>query len=83
MKKLASALGMEVTEPEGGKESDAGADVDMGGMFGSTTEGAEVENARRLIRSELESNWASGQVFGKKTTNRGGVTMGFKGIGFK
>lgn len=46
----------------------------------------EIEESvkfRRIIRGELESMWASGQVFGKKATRRNGVTMGFKGIGFK
>ena len=46
----------------------------------------EIEESvkfRKMVRGELESMWASGQVFGKKATRRGGVTMGFKGIGFK
>jgi hypothetical protein len=44
---------------------------------------AESMKFRRAVRSEIESMWASGQVFGKKPARRGGVTLGFKGIGFK
>jgi len=44
---------------------------------------AESMRFRRAVRSEIESMWASGQVFGKKAPRRNGVTMGFKGIGFK
>ena len=44
---------------------------------------AESMKFRRAVRSELESMWASGQVFGKKAPRRNGLTMGFKGIGFK
>lgn len=40
-------------------------------------------HVRRKVRSQLEEMWASGQVFGKKAPRRNGVTMGFKGIGFK
>lgn len=43
-----------------------------------------VEEAvvRAKVRYELEKMWSSGQVF-NKPTNRGGVTLGFKGPGFK
>mgnify|MGYP003352835994 CR=1 FL=1 len=47
---------------------------------------SEIDEAkiREAVRSELESMWASGQVFGKKSkSRRGEVTMGFSGIGFK
>jgi hypothetical protein len=40
-------------------------------------------HVRRKVRAQLEEMWASGQVFGKKAPHRNGVTMGFKGIGFK
>jgi hypothetical protein len=46
----------------------------------------EIEESikfRRMVRGELEQMWATGQVFGKKAPRRNGVTMGFKGIGFK
>lgn len=38
---------------------------------------------RRVVRSELERMWASGEVFGKKASKNDGVTMGFLGVGFK
>ena len=38
---------------------------------------------RRVVKSELERMWASGEVFGKKAANKDGVTMGFLGVGFK
>lgn len=86
LKQLASALGMEVKDVEAG-EAEGGGDESGGGdvsaLFGGQTEGVAYGDVRKIIRDELESNWASGQVFGKKATNRGGVTMGFKGIGFK
>jgi uncharacterized Zn finger protein (UPF0148 family) len=44
---------------------------------------AESMKFRRHVRSHLESMWASGNVFDKKSPRRSGVTMGFKGIGFK
>jgi hypothetical protein len=51
---------------------------------------AQVEEAvqnsldKLLAARELESNWSSGNVFGKKSNSRAGsVTLGFPGIGFK
>jgi hypothetical protein len=41
------------------------------------------EKIRETVRRELESMWASGQVFGKKTKKSQGITMGFMGVGFK
>ncbi len=38
---------------------------------------------RRVVRSELERMWASGEVFGKTAAKKDGVTMGFLGVGFK
>jgi hypothetical protein len=38
---------------------------------------------REAVRSQLEQMWASGEVFGRKAANRGGVTLGFPGVGFK
>jgi hypothetical protein len=85
LKQLATALGMEVTDAKdgdaaGGDESGAG---EMSALFGGQTEGVAYGDVRKIIRDELATNWASGQVFGKKSKNRDGVTMGFKGIGFK
>ena len=87
VKQLASALGMEIKEPEGGEaasgEEGGEAGGDMAGLFGATSEGVSYSKMKSIIRDELASNWASGQVFGKKTGAPRGVTMGFKGIGFK
>jgi hypothetical protein len=80
VKQLATALGMTVTEPEGG--DDAGGGEGLESMMGQT-ESVSYGRMKQIIRDELSANWASGQVFGKKATNRGGITMGFKGIGFK
>ena len=80
VKQLASLLGMKLTEPEGGAEAaPAGeeGEADMSSFFGGKTESVSTD------RRDVEANWASGQVFGKRASNRGGVTMGFKGIGFK
>lgn len=45
---------------------------------------SEENEIREAVRKELESLWASGQVFGKKSNSQGNrVTMGFPGIGFK
>lgn len=42
------------------------------------------QQIRNLVRGELESMWASGQVFGVRTKGKQGqVTVGFPGIGFK
>ena len=41
------------------------------------------EEIRETVREELASLWASGQVFGTKKEENGGVTLGFAGIGFK
>ena len=44
----------------------------------------EEAEIREAVRSELERMWASGEVFGTKSTRRTGqVTMGFTGVGFK
>jgi hypothetical protein len=87
VKQLATALGMEIKEPEGGEaasgEEGGEAGGDMAGLFGATSEGVSYSKMKSIIRDELASNWASGQVFGKKTGASRGVTMGFKGIGFK
>ena len=87
VKQLATALGMEIKEPEGGEaasgEEGVEAGGDMAGLFGATSEGVSYSKMKSIIRDELASNWASGQVFGKKTGAPRGVTMGFKGIGFK
>lgn len=80
VKQLASLLGMKLTEPEGGTETaPAGEEGEAGvpSFFGGKTESVSSD------RRDVEANWASGQVFGKRASNRGGVTMGFKGIGFK
>jgi hypothetical protein len=83
VKQLASLLGMKLTEPDGKSgEADVttpgeGGETDMSSFFGGKTE--SVVDDRR----DVEANWASGQVFGKKAPIRGGVTVGFKGIGFK
>ena len=66
-------------EKEMKKEADKTYEVDEAGL----EEIAESMKFRRAVRSEIEQMWASGQVFGKKPTRRNGVTMGFKGIGFK
>ena len=85
VKQLATALGMEVKDTEGGGEAggDESGSGEVSSLFGGQTEGVDYGDVRKIIRDELASNWASGQVFGKKSTNRDGVTMGFKGIGFK
>lgn len=41
------------------------------------------EEIREAVRAQLEQMWASGEVFGRKSSNRGGVTLGFPGVGFK
>jgi len=86
VKQLATVLGMTVTEPEGGEEAAGGEGGGEGegleGLMGQT-ESVSYGKMKQIIRDELSANWASGQVFGKKSTNRGGITMGFKGIGFK
>lgn len=42
------------------------------------------EEIREAVRNELQRMWASGEVFGKRATNKAGqVTMGFPGVGFK
>ena len=38
---------------------------------------------RQFIRGEIDSAWATGEVFGRKAPRTKGVTMGFAGIGFK
>ena len=38
---------------------------------------------RQFIRGEIDSAWATGEVFGRKAPRANGVTMGFAGIGFK
>jgi hypothetical protein len=43
----------------------------------------ESLRVRRVVRSELERMWASGEVFGKTASKKDGVTMGFLGVGFK
>ena len=43
----------------------------------------ESMKVRRVVRSELERMWASGEVFGKTAAKKDGVTMGFLGVGFK
>jgi hypothetical protein len=84
VKQLATALGMTVTEPEGGEAPADDAGGDDAGLEGlMATESLSFGKVKQIIRDELSANWASGQVFGKKNTNRGGITMGFKGIGFK
>jgi hypothetical protein len=46
-------------------------------------DGSDEEKIREAVRSQLEHMWASGEVFGRKAANRGGVTQGFPGVGFK
>ena len=48
-----------------------------------TEEELEESLVRNFIRSELETVWASGAVFGRKPSQAAGVTMGFAGVGFK
>ena len=51
----------------------------------SCDEGQEDESKiRETIRAEIEHIWSSGEVFGRKArNNKGQVTVGFPGIGFK
>lgn len=44
---------------------------------------SEEDSLRETVRLEIERMWASGEVFGKKSSNKDGVTMGFLGAGFK
>ena len=47
------------------------------------SEELDESHVRSIIRSQLETIWASGAVFGKEVTQSNGVTMGFAGPGFK
>ena len=69
-----------VTEEE---ESDAQECDEADEVSKEADEIKESLKVRRVVRSELERMWASGEVFGKTATKKDGITMGFLGVGFK
>ena len=84
VKEFSSNDGVTVKKDDEEEEEDEKKECDESDKISDEAE--EIKESlrlRRVVRSELERMWASGEVFGKKASKKDGVTMGFLGVGFK
>lgn len=84
VREFSSNDGVTVKKGEEEEEEDEKKECDESDEISAEAE--EIKESlrlRRVVRSELERMWASGEVFGKTAAKKDGVTMGFLGVGFK